>query len=115
MIASVPVRMGTGDLQHLLNEPVEYRGLHIVCGLVIDLLTFPAADNQVSAAQLAQMVGDGGAAHIHHGRQIDHALLAVAKNPEQLDPAAVTQLAQQFRDLLKIIAGGAFSITSAAD
>jgi len=94
--------MRAGNFQHLLNEPVEQVGLHITGGLVVYLLALPAADNQPCTAQLAQMVGYGGTAHIHHGREIDDALLTVAEDPEQLDPAAVAQLAQQFGHLLEV-------------
>ena len=66
------------------------------------------SEKKLSQAQLAQMVGDGGAAHIHHGGEVNDALLTVAEDPEQLDPAAVTQLTQQLGDLLKIITGRAF-------
>jgi hypothetical protein len=102
------VGLRTGNLKHFLNQAVKQASLYGVCGLVINLLALPAADNQLGTAQLLQMVGESGTAHIHHGREIYDALLTMAENPKQLYPCAVTELTKQLGHNLKILSGGTF-------
>lgn len=74
-----------------------------VGGLVIDLLALPAADDQPAVFELAQVVGDGRAAHPHDGGEVDDALLTVAQQPEDAHAAAVAQQLKQVGDDLKVL------------
>ena len=49
------------------------------------------------------MMGHCRAAHVHHGGDIDDAFLAVAQDPEDAEPAAVSQEPEDVRRYLKII------------
>ena len=87
-----PFLRRAGDLYHLLDHVVQQIRLLRVRGFIIHFLAVPAADNQPGALQLLQMVGDCRAAHIHKGGNIGHTFLAVAQEPEDPDPASVTEL-----------------------
>ena len=77
-----------------LMKRLAFRG---VGSLVVDLFPLPTADDQPAGPQLVQVVGHGGAGHIHQRRQIDDALLSVAQQPENFQPVRVVQLLKQVR------------------
>jgi hypothetical protein len=83
-----------------------------VGGLVIDLLALPAADDEPGGPQDLQMVGHGRTAHLHQRRQIDDALLAVAQQPEDLQPAGVIQLFEHVRNGGKFLRSGHFFLST---
>ena len=62
----------------------------------------PAADDQPTVFELAQVVGDGGAGHAGKRGEIQHTLLAVAEKPENAQPAAVIQQAENSIHKLKL-------------
>ena len=63
-----------------------------LCGLIVDLLAFPAALYEACALKLLKVMGKGRGAHIHHGREVDDTFLTVAEYPEEADTASVTEL-----------------------
>ena len=83
---------GAGQGHETFDLVVEELGLPGVGAAVIDLLALPTADDQAGGLQQLQMVGEGGAAHLHHGCQVNDALLAVAEDPEQAQPVSVGEL-----------------------
>ena len=52
------------------------------------------------------MVGHRRGAHVHHGGQIDDALLTVAQQPEDTRPAPVPHLLEDVGHRLKILHAG---------
>ena len=48
---------------------------------IVDLLAFPPARYDPAFFQNTQVVGNGGGAHIHGGRNIADALLTMAEQP----------------------------------
>lgn len=60
-----------------------------ICSLIINFLPFPAARDQAADLQLAKMMGDRGAGHLHKGRNIDNAFFAMAKQPKDPHTAGV--------------------------
>lgn len=85
---------------------VQKLGCLSVSGLIINFFSAPAADNQSAGFQLAQMMGDGRTAHVHHGGNIDDAFLTVAEKPEDLDAASISELLEYFSGSLKIFRCG---------
>ena len=81
-----------GDFHNILNGFVQGPGLDGIGRAVVDLLPLPAADDQAAGAELVQVVGNRRAGHIHQGGQVDHALLAMAQQPENLQTAGIVQL-----------------------
>ena len=86
--------LGAGDLHGALDHAVQQLRLFALRSLVVDLLAVAAADDQSALTQLA---------HAHHGREVDHALLAVAQKPEEPHAVCVGELAKDQRDGLKIL------------
>ena len=74
---------------------MEISGLFGIGGFIVDLFSFPAADDQPGRFQLPEMMGDRRAAHIRYSRKIDNALLAVTQQPKNTEPASVTQLLEK--------------------
>ena len=97
---------GAGNLYDLLDHVVEQLGGLRVGSAVVDLLALPAADDEAAGFQLPQMMGDGGAGHIHHGGEVGHALLAVAEKPENPNAAAVAHLFENIGNHLKVLHAG---------
>ena len=94
---------GAGDLHRPLDDLMQQARHLRVRRPVVDLLADAAADDKAAVLQLAQMVGGGGAAHAHHGRQVHHAFLTVAQQPEDPHPAGVGQQAAQSCHRLKAL------------
>ena len=84
-------------LDHLMQKPC----LRGVGSAVVDLLALAARDDQPACFQRAQMMRDGRAGHVHHCRDIDHARLAVAQQPENPHARRISQLAEYVRNCLK--------------
>ena len=95
--------LGAGDLHGALDHAVQQLRLFALRSLVVDLLAVAAADDQSALTQLAQVMRERGRAHAHHGREVDHALLAVAQKPEKPHAVCVGELAKDQRDGLKIL------------
>ena len=95
--------LGAGDLHGALDHAVQQLRLFALRSLVVDLLAVAAADDQSALTQLAQVMRERGRAHAHHGREVDHALLAVAQKPEEPHAVCVGELAKDQRDGLKIL------------
>ena len=76
--AGFPRQTRTGDGQGLLNGLMQQTALLGVRRLIVDLLAVPAADYQRAGLQLAEVMGDGGTGHLHHGGDVYDAFLAVA-------------------------------------
>ena len=102
---------GAGDFHNALDGLVEGPTLGGVGGLVIDLLALPAADDEPGGPQNLQMVGYGGATHLHQRGQIDDALLAVAQQPEDFQPAGVVQLLEHIRNGGEFLRSGHFFLS----
>ena len=95
--------LGAGDLHDPLHHLVEEAAALCVRRPVVDLLAHPAADHKAAVFQGPEVVGQGGAGHIHQGGQVDHALLAVAQQPEQAQAGGVVQLLEQVRHRLEVL------------
>ena len=93
--------LGTGHVHDLLDHLVEQPGLGGVGGVVVHLLAVPPRDQQSAVPKCPQVVGHGGAGHIHHGGDVHHALLTVAQQPEDADAAGIAQLPENIGKLLK--------------
>ena len=85
-----------------LYDLMQQLPLHGVGRAVIDLLAVTPALKKPVLGERAQMVRYGGAGHVHHGRDVHHALLTVAQQPENADTVGVPQLAENIRDILKM-------------
>ena len=85
---------------------MEQLGPGRVGSFIVDFLARPAADDQPGGLQLPQVVGDGGAAHLHQGGQVEHALFTVAQQPEDADAAAVPQLLEDVGHGLEVVGAG---------
>lgn len=91
----------TGDLQKLFDHMMQELGLWGIGCFIVDLFPIPAADDQPAGFQDLQVMGYGGAAHVHHGGDIDDTFLAVAQDPEDAKAGAVPQQLEEVRQSLK--------------
>ena len=100
-MACILLRAGNfhDSLDHLMKKPC----LRGIGRPIVDLFSFPARDNEPARFQRPQMVRDGGARHVHHRRNVDHARLTVTQQPENPHARRVAQLAEHIRDDLKFI------------
>jgi hypothetical protein len=76
--------------------------LYRIGSLIIDLASVASAGDKPSLAQLPQVVRHRGARHIHQRRNIRHALLAVAQQPEYSQAAAVVKQTEHIGHSVKI-------------
>ena len=95
--------VGTGNGHDPFHGTVEQVAFLCISSLIVDLLALPAGRDQALTLQLTQMVGDRRTGHIHKGRNIDDALFAMAKQPENPHAAGIGQLFEHIRNDLKII------------
>ena len=98
----LPEGVGAADLNDFFDDAVQKPGFFGVCRAVVNFFAGAAAGNQSGGPELAQVVGDGGAAHLDESGEVDDALFAVAENPENADPVAVVEQAEDFRGGLKV-------------
>ena len=93
---------GAGYFHHFFYPFVQDQYPGILRGPVVDLLALAARADEALIFELPQMVRDGRTAHIHHGGNVDDALFAMAKQPENAQAAAVAEQLKEFGDDLKI-------------
>jgi hypothetical protein len=87
---------GTGNFGYIFRHVVQSLRSCAVRGTVVDFLAIPAADNEAAGFQQLQVMGEGGAGHIHHDGEIQDALLTVAQEPEKPETGLI---AQQFKQV----------------
>ena len=92
-----------GDLYNLLYHVMKQLSLVCVCCFVVNFFPFSAAGNQSVRFQLAEMVRDSRASHVHHGRNIDHTFFAVAEKPENAYPAVISEDLEQVSYNLEVL------------
>jgi len=92
-----------GNLHDLFDHQVEELALRRISGPVIDFLTIPAADDQSTVSQRAQVVGNGRTGHFQHSGDINDTLFAVAQEPENAYSGGVTQLLENLRNRLETV------------
>ena len=97
---------GAGDLYERLDHVVEKLGFLCLRRFIVDFFPLPAAYDQPGCLQLLQVVGYGGTAHLHHGRDIDYTFLTVAQQPENPETARVPQLFENLGGSLKLAGTG---------
>ena len=78
-----------GYLHDALGDLMQQLRLYRIGGLIINLAPVAAAGDKPRLAKLPQVVRHRRARHIHQRRNIRHALLAVAQQPEDPHAAAV--------------------------
>lgn len=76
--------------------------LRLAC-TVIGLFSFPPGFDQTAGTQKTQMMCHGRAAHIHHGRNMNDAFFAMAKNPENTDSGRIADLLENISDGLEML------------
>ena len=74
-----------GNLYKPFDHVMEISGLLGIGRFIIDLFSFPAADNQPSRFQLLEVMGNRRAAHVHHSRKVYDAFLTVTQQPKNTD------------------------------
>lgn len=85
---------------------MEISGLLGIGRFIIDLFSFPAADNQPSRFQLLEVMGNRRAAHVHHSRKVYDAFLTVTQQPKNTDTAPIPQLFENISHGLKVFHAG---------
>ena len=79
----------------ILYHRVQKCGFFGVGDLVIDLFFLSARDDESCFFQKAEMMRDGGRAHIHNSGEIYNALLGVTKHPEDSQARRVRELLEK--------------------
>jgi hypothetical protein len=74
-----------------------------VCCFVVNFFPLSAACDQSVRFQLAEMVRDSRATHVHHGRNVDHTFFAVAEKPENAYPAVISEDLEQVSNNLEVL------------
>ena len=92
---------GAGDGHQSLKGIVEDLCGRNIGGRVVNLLAISAADDQTGIFQLLQVMGDGRTGHPHHHGKIGDTFFAVAQYPKQPQTAAVAELFEDIRKVLK--------------
>lgn len=90
------LRFRACDLSELLYGVVEHLRQLCVRRAVVHLLAVPSAHDEAAALQEPEMMGDGRAAHIDDGGDIEYALLTVTQKPEDAQTARVAKLFHRF-------------------
>ena len=96
---------GASDRYHLFHHAVEELNRCRRGSFVIDLFSFLTADDQIGGCELFEVMGGCGAAHAHHGGEVDDTFLTVAQ-PKNADSVAVTRLLERIGNRLKILLTG---------
>ena len=87
--------VGTGNSGDFINCVVELIHDFRIGGFVIHFFSVAAGCNQSAGLQQAQVVRDGGTAHVHNGGDIDDAFFHVAEDPEDFQSCGIAELFQQ--------------------
>ena len=84
-------------------------GLALILGIdrfMIDLFSFPAADDQPSRFQLLEVMENRRATHVHHSRKIDDAFFTMTQQPKNTDTASIPKLFENISHSLKVFYAG---------
>ena len=73
---------------------------------IIDLFSFPAADDQPSRFQLLEVMRNRRATHVHHSRKIDDAFFTMTQQPKNTDTASISKLFENISHSLKVFYAG---------